>query len=346
VSCWGNNVSGQLGRGDAVGVHLPPTLVQTSGGDLTRVTAIGAAGSSTCAVHDGAMSCWGSGFVGQLGQGASNDVSGVALRVAGVADVSETTGGNNFHCALTATQVACWGTNATGQLNNGMSMSSGTPLTAEVGNALSGIRWIGAGIAHGCASNGAAVWCWGANNANQIGFSPGPGMPGPRSGMPTGTVEDLDCAQDHCCAVVADAERRVACWGRNTDGQRSGSATSGVTTVPTIDDALAVATGGGPMTTAFSCALRADRSIWCWGGDADGQLGDQRGHPSQQSRAPVRVVFDGASGDIVDVAAGTRHACAIDTNHAVWCWGSNGLGQLGQPDTVASSDRALRVPGL
>ncbi|HJK91441.1 MAG TPA: hypothetical protein RMG45_14320 [Polyangiaceae bacterium LLY-WYZ-15_(1-7)] len=77
---------------------------------------------------------------------------------------------------------------------------------------------------------------------------------------------------------------------------------------------------------AHSCALRDD-GIWCWGGDGAGQLGLS---PSGDRTRPERVELPPRAWR--SVLAGAAHTCARDAAGAVWCWGRNDLGQLGQGD--------------
>lgn len=89
----------------------------------------------------------------------------------------------------------------------------------------------------------------------------------------------------------------------------------------------------------FSCALGAQGSVYCWGANASGQLGDG----TRESRAaPVRVLgLTGAK----DLACGAEHTCAVTTNGEVSCWGHNGLGQSGDPiELFVPAPR--KVPGL
>src|SRR5262245_45314555 len=70
----------------------------------------------------------------------------------------------------------------------------------------------------------------------------------------------------------------------------------------------------------FSCAVRANATVWCWGDNRYGQMGDATGKPRA---TPVQIA---GLADIVAVAAGSVHACALDGAGAVWCWGNNDVG--------------------
>jgi alpha-tubulin suppressor-like RCC1 family protein len=91
--------------------------------------------------------------------------------------------------------------------------------------------------------------------------------------------------------------------------------------VPGLGPASAIATGDG-----FSCALTSVGGLKCWGLDGNGQLGDggRCGTPCPQ---PVDV--SGLSSNVVAIAAGGTHACAVTVQGAARCWGWNAVGQLG-----------------
>lgn len=89
-----------------------------------------------------------------------------------------------------------------------------------------------------------------------------------------------------------------------------------------------------PVVTAggyHSCALMPDQTVWCWGQNITGQLGDGS---KTDSLVPVQV-----SGlpPAIDVAAGEYHTCAVDTSNQVWCWGSDAYGELGNGTTSTGS---------
>jgi hypothetical protein len=74
-----------------------------------------------------------------------------------------------------------------------------------------------------------------------------------------------------------------------------------------------------------ACALRADGTMWCWGGGDLGQLGDDTTPLSRSEPGPVPALGN----DIISIACGAYHTMAITSDHSLWLWGSNGYGQLG-----------------
>jgi alpha-tubulin suppressor-like RCC1 family protein len=127
----------------------------------------------------------------------------------------------------------------------------------------------------------------------------------------------------HSCALVAGGT--VDCWGDNSSGQLGVSisdASYQLSPVPVsgVSNAVAVVAGSD-----HTCALIADGTVLCWGGNANGQLGSIVGDAGL-SVTPVRV--SGLS-NAVAITAGEFHTCALLANGTAWCWGWNSSGQLG-----------------
>ena len=97
------------------------------------------------------------------------------------------------------------------------------------------------------------------------------------------------------------------------------------TTVDSGTGAAQVAAGG-----AFTCARKTDGTVWCWGDNAVGQLGDGTTVAMRATPSPVLVAPGGAPlTGVVEIATGATHACARASDGSVMCWGDDGDGQLG-----------------
>jgi alpha-tubulin suppressor-like RCC1 family protein len=92
---------------------------------------------------------------------------------------------------------------------------------------------------------------------------------------------------------------------------------------------LKVSAGGSYSYGALhTCAILSDHSMWCWGANVWGQLGDPAltTQYSEPTMRPNKVV---GNHQWESFDTGDGHTCAIDTIGALWCWGSNTYGQLG-----------------
>lgn len=142
----------------------------------------------------------------------------------------------------------------------------------------------------------------------------------PDGGPPT--VVAVDCGNGHTCAVTSDA--RVLCWGTNENGE-VGTGT-GSTVDVTLPDEIEPLAGMGVTDVALgathSCALAAGDRMWCWGSNAQGQLGDTT---VSVSALPIDVTLPAPP---VAIDAGGRFTCALLDDDRVFCWGENNNGEI------------------
>jgi len=99
---------------------------------------------------------------------------------------------------------------------------------------------------------------------------------------------------------------------------------------------LPVVTTGG----YHSCALMPDQTVWCWGENITGELGDGT---NTDSLIPVKVP---GLAPAIDVAAGEYHTCAVSATNQAWCWGSNAYGELGNGTTSQDSTTPVLAAGF
>ena len=69
-------------------------------------------------------------------------------------------------------------------------------------------------------------------------------------------------------------------------------------------------------------ALESNGTVWAWGSDSNGQLGDEKRRPNRAAPTRYRGYGD-------DIAAGHQFCLALQSNGTVWAWGANASGQLG-----------------
>jgi len=135
------------------------------------------------------------------------------------------------------------------------------------------------------------------------------------------------------CALTNDG--RVWCWGANDVGQMGRGTKGASIETPNRIDSLSnvVEIDGG---TDQICARLANGEVWCWGGNSFGQLGD--GTTTDRS-SPTQVVGLGGSATSISAADGITvpFTCAALTDKRVQCWGSGGVGQLGNNSTSGSN---------
>ena len=143
---------------------------------------------------------------------------------------------------------------------------------------------------------------------------------------------------NHALALKSDGS--VWAWGSDENGQLGLPAGSGLSKVPIpVKDlqtgAVAIAAGSD-----LSMALKADGSVWAWGLNQRGQLGNGG---TADNPVPGRVT--GLSGRFIAIAAGSEFALALRSDGTVWAWGDGVQGQLGN-GILADSPTPVQVVGL
>lgn len=349
VRCWGANFAGQLGMGTISGNQLTPVTVMTSlNNPLTNAVAIAAGGGHTCALlANGPVRCWGQNTFGQLGDG-TNITRLFPVAVSGFTNAIAIATHNQHTCAVLANGTArCWGRNAAGALGDGTSVDRRSPVTVIVpSNPLPTVVAIETGDSHTCAllASGTAH-CWGSNSNGQIGDGTIGGIRLTQvqvGGSITsfGNAVAITAGSAHTCGLLADGSAK--CWGSNSSGQLGISNTAPNNTAPTP-----VLGGGGSFTARdiaagrnHTCAVRANGTVACWGSNDSGQIGD--GTIGGTRLSPVTV--PGLT-NVVAIAAGEAHTCALLGVGVPLCWGLNSSGQLGN-GTVTSSPTPVGILGL
>lgn len=312
--CWGKNsnngggddFTGQLGNGTGGSGYdsTTPLKVRQDPGVLLGkiVDDVFSAQFHSCALAAGKVYCWGQNDDGQLGDGTTTD-SNVPVLVGGALTGQTVTaigGSGNTSCAIANSKIYCWGLNSDGQVGNNSTTSVNTPTAVSTTNlgasyVATALSTSGSRSYNMCAIADNKAWCWGQNNAGQIG---------------NGTSGNTDVRVPTAVrANSGDVLYDKVVTAISQDGYYNGS--GGYTHVCVV---------------AKSPTLN-DGAVYCWGENADGQLGRNN---TTDSNVPIAVITSGVlSGKVVqDVVAGLRHSCVM-ANAKVYCWGDNGAGQLG-----------------
>jgi len=326
-------------------IMLPPRAAQASSPDLQAAIAAGA--YHTCALKGGQVYCWGKNDYGQLGDGTTmtrTTPTLVANGAMGNSGVTAVAAGAYHTCALKGGKVYCWGRNNFGQLGDGTTTDRNTPtLVADGAMGNSGVTAVAAGAYHTCALKGGQVYCWGRNNFGQLGDGTTTSSNTPvlvaNGAMGNSGVTAVAAGWGHTCALKGG---KVYCWGWNSNGRLGDGTTTDRTTPVLVADGAMVNSGVTAIAGGLhTCAIKSG-ALYCWGGNWVGQLGDG----TTTDRTTPTLVADGEMGNsgVTAVAASDYHTCALKGGQ-VYCWGSNGVGQLGDGTTTQRTTPTLVANG-
>jgi alpha-tubulin suppressor-like RCC1 family protein len=265
--------------------------------------------------------------------------------------ISAVTGGLGHTVVLKADgTVWAWGRNDFGQLGDGTITESHTPKQVS---GLLGIVAIQAANYSTVALKGdGTVWAWGDNSYGQLGDDTttarntpvqvkGPGGVGFLSG-----VAAIAAGGYHSGALKGDGT--VWAWGNNSFGELG----DGTTTQRKTPVQVKGPGGSGVLSGVVaigadwhSVAVKGDGTVWAWGYNNKGQLGD---NTTTNRLTPVQVMGSGGSGflsGVTAITAGGYHSIAMKGDGTAWAWGSNENGQLGDT-TTTQRNTPVQVSGL
>jgi alpha-tubulin suppressor-like RCC1 family protein len=340
AQCWGNNNQRVIGSTLAANPQLTPIDVM---GLTSGIVSIDTGTYHVCALTTaGGVKCWGDNGYGQLGDGTKigranpMDVMGLTSGVRTIAV------GSTHSCAITQKWgVTCWGHNTNGQLGNGAVATQAEPSPlrpVEVVGLTSGVQAIAAGTRHTCAvTPEGGVRCWGGNAFGQLGDGTTTDRPTPGDVVPIpAPVTALAAGMGNSCALTVDGE--VYCWGYNCCGELGIGIVETGSLLP-VKVLLSTPVQAISANMYASCAITRGGEVICWGDNRGWQMGEGASGEFQPTPA---IVHGLPAGGYTDVST-SWHTCAQHRSGEVYCWGSNGSGQLGDGTTT---DRRNPAPVL
>ena len=267
---WGENSSGQLGDGTVINRDTP---VQVTG--ISDIVDFAAGGRHSLVLkRDGTVWGWGANDQGQLGTGTTDQGPVMTpVQVSGLTDVVAIVAGNIHSLALKKDgTVWAWGFNFYGELGNNTPEAYYLSTIPVQVLGLTTVKTIVSGGHHSFAIlNNGAVWAWGQNNYGQIGdgTTENAYAPVPVPGMTN--VSSIAVNLYHTLALKNDGT--VWAWGQNND-RKLGDGTTIDRASPVLVTILPFQPTAVAAGAFSSLALNPDGTVWAWGTNAYGQLGD------------------------------------------------------------------------
>jgi alpha-tubulin suppressor-like RCC1 family protein len=298
---WGGNAAGQLGLGVNYRDTLAPVIANAGTTNPKWIFLSAETSTSLGIKQDGSLWAWGSGTQGQLG----NDSTGIDNVI-----------------------------NTPILIDNGSGTHGPWIFADEGGTHSLGIRQDG------------SLWAWGSNSYGKLGNGNTtnllvPTLIDPGTG-PHGKWTVADAGLSHSMALRADST--LWTWGYNAYGQLGLSEVTYPTRyVPTLVDSGVAGHGKFiqiSSTAHHNTGIRADGSLWAWGWNAYGNVGN-----NAQLDVDSIIMIDagtGTSGKWRYISSGYYHNVGLRQDSTLWGWGRNNRGQLANSNTTSN----ILVPQL
>jgi alpha-tubulin suppressor-like RCC1 family protein len=315
---WGYNGSGTLGDGTTTNRRIP---TQEATG-AANWSAVAAGGYHTVALKsNGTLWAWGSNTYGQLGDGTSNTTS-TPIQSGSDTNWSAIAAGDTHTIALKSDGTLwAWGSNIYGQLGGGSTGINTAPIQESSGST----NWsaIAAGYDHTVAlKSDGTLWAWGSNTYGQLGVG--------TTANKTTPTQELTEANDWFAigaggrhTVTLKSDGTLWAWGLNSEGQL-GDSTTGYKTAPTQESTGTTSWSAIAAGWEFTVALKSDGTLWAWGSDNDGQIGDGI---SDGGFLPAQEATGATNWSTI--SAGNQHTVALKSDGTLWAWGEGKDGRLG-----------------
>jgi alpha-tubulin suppressor-like RCC1 family protein len=337
---WGLNTGGQLGDGTQDYARAAAKPVWNTPG----ITAVAGGVTQNLALRqDGTVLAWGS----LVDTPAGGDHSPVKLPT--LSGITAIAAGSQTGMALKSDgTVWTWGDGRYGQLGDGVDHGTTLVTTPVRAKDLTGVVAIAAGLYNQYAvrSDG-TVWAWGTNSRGQLGN--GVACANPQdpaaclSRVPVQVSGLTGVAKVSEDGYALKSDGTVWTWGANIVGLLGTGTASGsyVATVPAQVTALTGITQiDGSNQNRY--ALKSDGTVWAWGANEQGQIGN--GTAGNRLTAPAKV---STPAGVTAIASGEAfNGYAVAAGGTVWSWGDNLNGNLGVPGAGRQSSVPVQVPNL
>jgi alpha-tubulin suppressor-like RCC1 family protein len=324
---WGNAIT--TGTSSTGSVASPIQVV----GAHKFISVEGSYNHTLALKDNGQVWGWGVNTTGELGTGAYAAGTSSPVQVVGSHSFSQIFTGYQCSVALKENgQVWCWGANAYGQLGSNNITSYNSPVL--VVGAHSFVRLMGGSQNFYGTKDTNIVWAWGRNDLGQLGDGTILNRSSPVLIIGNHSFSEIRTSGYHCLALKDDGQAWA--WGANSWGQLgTGSLTAYSSPVQVIGNHSFIA-----ITAEYegsSYGLKVDGSLWAWGYNNYGQLG--QGNITNYS-SPVKVI---GNHSFIGISTGQQNVRALKSNGAIWSWGNNAEARCGIATAVSYASPVLTV---
>jgi alpha-tubulin suppressor-like RCC1 family protein len=322
---WGINQNGQLGIGDTLTRSLPViVLPRTTGGASIRKITTTNSGTSLFLDLGKTVTSLGSNLNGELGNFININNNFFPVPYGVINNVSDISSGNSHNISISNNQLYLWGDNTKKQINNS-NLNINYPTT--ISNFVSYDSWkvlsAGSNSMAGIKSADGSLWTWGLNAQGQLGDGTTLNKSLP---IQIGTSSWTTVSTGYSFVLAVTSAGALYAWGLNSAYQLGDGTTVNKSSPTQVATGLSytldtsswkiIAVGG-----SHTVAIKNDGSLWAWGLNSSGQLGD--------GTLTNKNIIQVGTSSWTTVSAGANYTIGITTDGTLWAWGGNGNGQLG-----------------
>jgi alpha-tubulin suppressor-like RCC1 family protein len=281
---------------------------------------------------------WGLGTGGQLGDGSVVTKSSPVSVFSVIGNWQTLSGGSQHSIGLTtAGTIWAWGTNSSGQLGDGTTVNTSSPVSVVGG--ITDWCQVSAGQIHNLGlTNYGEAWAWGSGANGRLGDNSVTAKSSPVL-VVGGFTDWCQIAAGSTHSLGLRTNGTVWAWGSGVNGRLGDDTTisklSPVSVVGGFTDWSQVSAG-----IDHSLAVRQNGTVWAWGYNGAGRLGD---NSIAAKSSPVSVV-----GDITNwcqASAGGCHSLAVTSSGEAWAWGSGANGRVGDGGALTNKSSPVSVAG-
>ena len=291
-------------------------IVSASMNTAKRTKTISAGITSAAITEDGSLYTWGQNLYGTVGNGKTGQDNYQLVPTKILNNVKSVDFGNYYGGAITEDgSLYMWGYNAYGQIGNGTTVSQTTPTKI-----LSNVKSISLSSLHSAAiTEDGSLYMWGYNSYGQVGNGKSENQVRPVKIL--SDVVSVAVGHAHSAAITKDGSLYM--WGANGDG-KIGNGTLGnvdtennqLTPVKVLSNVISVSLG-----TYHSAAITKDGSLYMWGSNSYGQIGNG----TKTNQLVPQKVFS----NVKVISLGRDYSAAITEDGSLYMWGHGYDGQLG-----------------
>ena len=284
---------------------------------------------------DGTLWAWGDNYAGQLGYGSNVNRTVPTQEYTQSTNWSSVSAGDNHTVAIKSDGTLwAWGNNMYGKLGNG-EINSFVDTYIPTQEITQSTNWssVSAGGAHTVAiKSDGTLWAWGDNYAGQLGDGTQELTIVPVQESTSSTNwSSVSVGSAHTVAIKSDDTLWV--WGHYRDGRLGlGEGTTTYIVVPTQNSISGNSWSSVSSKSSHTIAIKADGTLWGWGKNTYGVLGDET---EDSSWVPIQESSSATNWSSVN--AGLFHTVTIKTDGTIWSWGSGLYGKFGDGNALSKS---------